>query len=106
MISVVGEVVEQILEREVDRYIYIYREREREREISRRRAERRSRCMYYSWIIGGQTVPQLYSTSTTYVLPLFDRYVLRNSAIQQVRTKNRFALQPGICRRVKVQILF
>ena len=71
MISVVGEVVEQILEREVDRYIYIYRERERE--ISRRRAERRSRCMYYSWIIGGQTVPQLYSTRTTYVLPLFDR---------------------------------
>ena len=43
--------------------------------------------MYYSWKIGRQTVPQLYSIRTTYVLPLFDKYVLHTSAIRQVRTK-------------------
>ena len=62
--------------------------------------------MYYSWTIEGGEVPQLYSTRTTYVLLLFDRYVLRTSDIRQVRTKNRFSMQPGICVSVKIQILF
>ena len=44
-------------------------------------------CMYYSWTIGGQNVSQLYSSRTTYVFPLFGSYVLRTSAIQQVRIK-------------------
>ena len=36
----------------------------------------------------GTNIPESYSTRTTYGLPLFDRYVLRTSAIRQVRTKN------------------
>ena len=41
--------------------------------------------MYYSWTIGGQIVPHLYSTRTSYAQNTSWVQFLRTSAIRQVR---------------------